>query len=80
MKKIITGIMLLTLTVFVIARDDQQAPTDKLPKTNDYTVHEWGTFTSVSSSDGRLMDGLYLEEEKLPGFVHQFGEKNAVPL
>ena len=41
-------------------------------QTENYTVHEWGTFTSVSSSDGRLMDGLYIEEEQLPLFVHEF--------
>lgn len=38
----------------------------------DYTAHEWGTFTSVSASNGELMDGLYLEEESLPAFVHEF--------
>ncbi len=37
----------------------------------DFTLHEWGTFTSVSGSDGRLLPGLEREEERLPGFVHQ---------
>jgi hypothetical protein len=36
----------------------------------DYTVHEWGTFTSVSGSDGALLPGLQQEEEPLPMFVH----------
>jgi hypothetical protein len=36
----------------------------------DYTVHEWGTFTSVSGSDGVLLPGLQQEEEPLPIFVH----------
>ena len=36
----------------------------------DYTVHEWGTFTSVSGSDGVLLPGLQQEEEPLPMFVH----------
>ncbi len=36
----------------------------------DFTVHEWGTFTSVSGSDGRLLPGLEVEEEPLPAFVH----------
>ena len=34
-----------------------------------YTLHEWGTFTSVSGSDGVLLPGLEAEEEALPGFV-----------
>lgn len=36
----------------------------------DFTVHEWGTFTSVYSSDGRMLPGLEREEEALPGFVY----------
>jgi hypothetical protein len=37
----------------------------------DFTLHEWGTFTSVSGSDGLLLPGLEREEESLPYFVHQ---------
>ena len=33
------------------------------------TVHEWGTFTSVHASDGRVLSGLEREEERLPNFV-----------
>ena len=33
-------------------------------------MHEWGTFTTVSGSDGRLLTGLHIEEEHLPRFVH----------
>jgi hypothetical protein len=36
----------------------------------DLVVHEWGTFTTLSGSDGVLLDGLWVEEERLPGFVH----------
>jgi hypothetical protein len=35
----------------------------------DYTVHEWGTFTSVVGSDGRMLSGLEIEEERVPPFV-----------
>lgn len=35
-----------------------------------YTLHEWGTFTTVSASDGALLPGVEREEEALPGFVH----------
>lgn len=36
----------------------------------DFTVHEWGTFTSIYASDGRMLTGLELEEEPLPGFAY----------
>ena len=35
-----------------------------------YELHEWGTFTTVSGSDGVLLTGLEVEEEKLPSFVY----------
>jgi hypothetical protein len=34
-----------------------------------FTVHEWGTFTTVSAPDGTLLTGLEREEERLPNFV-----------
>ena len=37
---------------------------------DEFIVHEWGTFTSVSGSDGRLLPGMEREEEFLPTFVH----------
>lgn len=37
---------------------------------NDLVVHEWGTFLSMSGSDGAALDGMYHEEHALPGFVH----------
>lgn len=47
-------------------------------------AHEWGTYTSVSSSDGREMEGLHHEEEKLPSFVLHRGQyvkgMEAVPM
>jgi hypothetical protein len=35
-----------------------------------YDLHEWGTFTTVSGSDGGLLAGLHVEEEHLPAFVY----------
>ncbi|MES2660961.1 MAG: hypothetical protein V4689_20210 [Verrucomicrobiota bacterium] len=35
-----------------------------------YQLHEWGTFTTVSGSDGVLLTGLEREEETLPPFAH----------
>ena len=37
----------------------------------DYVVHEWGTFTSVSGSDGVRLPGVQHEEETLPSFVRE---------
>lgn len=35
-----------------------------------YQLHEWGTFTTVSGSDGVLLAGLQREEESLPMFAY----------
>ncbi|HWB06313.1 MAG TPA: hypothetical protein VG796_25040 [Verrucomicrobiales bacterium] len=35
----------------------------------DYTLHEWGTFTTLSTSEGTLLPGVQREEEPLPEFV-----------
>jgi hypothetical protein len=48
----------------VIAEADK-----KLPQDNDYIVHEWGTFTSFSGSDGIALDFRPLVDEDLPKFV-----------
>lgn len=46
-----------------------------------YELHEWGTFTTVSGSDGVLLAGLEREEEHLPKFVHShFGMGNGQEL
>lgn len=37
---------------------------------DDLTVHEWGTFLTMSGSDGVTLDGMYHEEHALPDFVH----------
>ncbi|MGE9270135.1 MAG: hypothetical protein ACQKBU_04965 [Verrucomicrobiales bacterium] len=34
-----------------------------------YELHEWGTFTTVSGSNGELLTGLQREEEHLPQYV-----------
>ncbi len=42
-----------------------------------YTLHEWGTFTTVAGSDGVLLAGLEREEAPLPLFTHShFGLEN----
>lgn len=46
----------------------------------DLVLHEWGTFTSAQSSDGRVLDGLHHEEEALPDFVHQMDDARMIDL
>lgn len=43
---------------------------EQKPPPADYTVHEWGTFTSMVGRDGIALEGLQHEEEALPPFVH----------
>jgi len=38
----------------------------------EFSVHEWGTFTSVVGSDGVQLTGLEAEEHALPPFVESF--------
>ena len=46
-----------------------------------YELHEWGTFTTVSGSDGVLLTGLEREEEALPAYVrHHPGFMNHHPM
>jgi hypothetical protein len=44
-----------------------------------YEAHEWGTFTSLVGSNGVTQDGMFHEDEKLPDFVHSFGETQRPP-
>jgi hypothetical protein len=39
------------------------------PPAIGYVMHEWGTFTSVHGSNGKMLAGLQREEEHLPAFV-----------
>jgi len=50
------------------------------PVQSSLVVHEWGTFTSVDSSTGVLMEGLHHEEEPLPAFVHGRGATAGGPV
>ncbi len=59
-----TGLLLILAGSYpssaVLARDSP----------SDLIVHEWGTFLSMSGSDGAVLDGMYHEEHALPAFVH----------
>jgi hypothetical protein len=34
------------------------------------TIHEWGTFTSLQNDSGTPLGGINIDDEPLPGFVH----------
>lgn len=36
-----------------------------------WTVHEWGTFTSLQDEAGRAIGGINTDDEPVPGFVHR---------
>ena len=40
----------------------------------NYTVHEWGTFTSVQGGDGQLLSWRPLQSSELPGFVYDWSK------
>ncbi|MEZ5304372.1 MAG: hypothetical protein R3F11_27580 [Verrucomicrobiales bacterium] len=58
----------LSFIVFTAAAPPSQGGEAQVP----ITAHEWGTFTTVSGSDGKLLPGLEVEEEALPFFVAGF--------
>lgn len=51
----------ISLSLFFVHADEPTGP--------DFRLHEWGTFTTVSGSDGVLLPGLDRDEELLPNFV-----------
>ncbi len=38
---------------------------------NALVVHEWGTFTTLLTSEGKPLSGLYVDESRLPSFVYE---------
>ena len=45
------------------------APLKRSPAAGKFVVHEWGTFTSFSGSDGVRLEFRPLVDDELPGFV-----------
>lgn len=60
-----------TTTVEPAAVTPTPEPTTPAPP-DPFVVHEWGTFTSVQSSQGNTLTRMYQEDEPLPAFVHRF--------
>src|SRR5678815_4110751 len=54
---------------------------ERLPSENPLTVHEWGTFTSVTRLDGRAAVWAPLQGPgDLPCFVERLGQGNYKPV
>ena len=71
---LVVGLGLLPLAGASFAGDE--GPPPKAP----FTVHEWGTFTSVQGADGITLEGLAHEEEALPEFVYSRTKVRECPL
>jgi hypothetical protein len=40
----------------------------------NWTVHEWGTFTSLQNEAGDAIGGINTDDEPVPGFVHRLAD------
>lgn len=59
----------LLATALAAAASPGQPPAAPAAGKPDYVLHEWGTFTTLSGSDGTQLSGVQIEEEPLPEFV-----------
>ena len=72
LRAVVRGAVLLTFMACPRAHFAQQNSTS-----SELTVHEWGTFTSISARDGRPIDWLPLTgSTDLPSFVEHLHEPN----
>src|SRR6266850_7613020 len=72
MKTRLLPIMLLVSQLHLFARDDH-------PATDKFTVHEWGTFTSVQGADGVQREWNPLISTELPAFVYDLAKPSGNP-
>jgi hypothetical protein len=61
---VFTGLAFTGLLPTAVARGDETQP---------LVVHEWGTFTVLQDESGKAVDGVNINEESLPPFVHKLG-------
>jgi len=66
MKALLPALILSGMTLVLPAAEPDKTEAAAEPA---FTLHEWGTFTTVSGSDGVLLPGLDRDEEQLPDFV-----------
>jgi hypothetical protein len=39
-------------------------------RSDQFLAHEWGTFTTLQDEDGKELHGINIDDEPVPGFVH----------
>jgi len=54
------GVVATLLTLSAVAQDR-------------WTIHEWGTFTSLQNESGDTLSGVNTDDEPVPDFVHRIG-------
>jgi hypothetical protein len=70
LKHIVPIVVIVAFGVLVVV--NIPAATDVVPGSENLTVHEWGTFTSVAGDQGQAVEWLPLATESdLPCFVNQ---------
>jgi hypothetical protein len=52
-----------------MAAPPMAAPPEPVTASTGLEVHEWGTFTTLNSSAGKSLSGLYVDATRLPDFV-----------
>lgn len=62
---IVAGLLALVPLVNSSSKDDSR-------KDRNFTVHEWGTFTTLSGSNGVRLGGITHDDEPLPKFVYHY--------
>jgi hypothetical protein len=68
-RHVLAAVLLFALSFSLLHANPKQLPE------NDFTVHEWGTFTSIAGPDGAAMGWLPLTgSTDLPSFVEHFRE------
>jgi len=60
----------LAIPILAVALAAPPAPAADDPRDPGFVLHEWGTFTTLSGSDGVLLEGVHADDHALPSFVH----------
>ncbi|MBI3819334.1 MAG: hypothetical protein HY286_11625 [Planctomycetes bacterium] len=64
-----------SLIILFVAAGAAFALADDARRDSHYTVHEWGTFTSLAGSNGRQIVGITHDDEPLPKFVYHYDQQ-----
>ncbi|HEY9508279.1 MAG TPA: hypothetical protein VIV82_00310 [Verrucomicrobiae bacterium] len=70
MKPIIQFLGISACLIFLSAQSEAQS---------QWTVHEWGTFTSLQNEAGEAIGGINTDDEPVPDFVHRLAHLLLLP-